>query len=408
MLNQLFEDLKILDFTNEMGSYCTKLFADLGAEVLKVEPLQGDSVRSLGPFYHENVSGETSLYHFFLNTNKKSMTLDISTDAGQKIIKQLVQEFDIIVENFEPGYLDSLGLGYQQLQEINPNLILTSITGFGQDGPYSQFKASDMVGVAMGGLMYLAGYPDTPPVRPYGNQGYYAASLYGAVGTIFAVYNRDINGFGQHVDVSMQESIALALENSAQFYDLEGKVRKRVGASGTQAGWGLYPCQDGQIFLMAAGLSGHRSWDNLVNWLKANGLRDWEVLKDDKWKETEYRLSEEGKNEFFKLFTEVSMTKTKLELYEQGQRNKLAICPVNDPQDLWENPQLKERQFFVELYHEDLQDTVIYPGAPYRFSETPWELKVPAPAKGKHTNEVLLDLGYSNDDIQKLKAGGVI
>jgi benzylsuccinate CoA-transferase BbsE subunit len=407
-VNELFEDLKILDFTNEMGAYCTKLFADLGAEVLKIEPLGGDSVRSLGPFYHEEVSEETSLYHFFMNTNKKSIKLNISTSSGQEIIKKLVQEFDIIVENFSPGYLDSLGLGYQQLQEINPNIIFTSITGFGQDGPYSQYKESDLIGVAMGGLMYLAGYPDTPPVRPYGNQGYYAASLYGAVGTIFAIYNRDLNGFGQHVDVSMQESIALALENSAQFYDLEGKVRKRVGASGTQAGWGLYPCQDGQIYLMAAGLSGHRSWDNLVNWLKNNGLRDWEVLTEDKWKELDYRLSEQGREEFFTLFTEVSLYKTKLDLYESGQKNKIAICPVNDPKDLLENPQLREREFFVELYHEDLQEKVVYPGAPYRFSETPWELKVPAPSKGKHTKEVLLNLGFSMEDIRDLKEEGVI
>jgi benzylsuccinate CoA-transferase BbsE subunit len=407
-MTDLFGDLKILDFTNEMGAYCTKLFADLGAEVIKIEPLEGDSLRSMGPFYQDMVSDETSLYHFFMNTNKKSITLDIEKSTGQEIIKKLVQEFDIIVENFPPGYLDSLGIGYTHLKKINPKIIFTSITGFGQDGPYSQYKASDLVGVAMGGLMYLAGYPDTPPVRPYGNQGYYAVSLYGAVGTILAIYNRDINGFGQHVDVSMQESIALALENSAQFYDLEGTIRKRVGAKGSQAGWGLYPCADGEIYLMAAGLSGQRSWKNLVNWLKTNGLQNWEVLTEKKWMDLEFRLSETGKGEFTRIFTEYTFTKTKLELYEEGQKNKIAICPVNDPKDLLENPQLKERKFFVELFHEDLQDDVVYPGAPYRLSETPWSLKVPAPAKGKHTLETLMKLGFSKQEINSFKEGGVI
>lgn len=407
MLN-LLEDIKILDFTNEMGAYCTKLFADLGAEVLKIEPLQGDSVRSMGPFFHDEIGEDTSLYHFFMNTNKKSMTLDITTSSGQEIIKKLVQEYDVVVENFQPGYLDSLGIGYKQLKEINPKVVFTSITGFGQDGPYSNYKASDLVGVAMGGLMYLAGYPDTPPVRAYGNQGYYAASLYAAVGTILAIYNRDFQEVGQHVDVSMQEAIALALENSAQFYDLEGIVRKRVGAKGSQAGWGLYPCKDGDVYLMAAGLAGHRAWENLTNWLRKSGVDNWEILKDSKWKDSDYRLSKEGMAEFFDLFTEFTLSKTKLELYEEGQKNNIAICPVNDPKDLLENPQLNEREFFVKLVHDDLQNEVVYPGAPYRLSKTPWSLKAPAPTKGKHTFEILTKLGYSNEDISYLKEGRVI
>lgn len=406
-MKQVFEDLKILDFTNEMGGYCSKLFADLGAEVLKVEPLEGDSARSLSPFYHNQVGDETSLYHFFLNTNKNSMTLDITTASGQEIIKQLVHQYDIIIENFSPGYLDSLGIGYKQLKEINPNIIFTSITGFGQDGPYSKYKASDLIGVAMGGLMYLGGYPETPPVRPYGNQGYFAASLYGAVATIMAIYNRDITGIGQQVDVSMQEAIAMALENSAQFYDLEGIVRKRVGAKGGQAGWGLYPCKDGEIFIVAAGL-GARSWGHLVEWLKTSGASGWDILKDDKWQNQEYRLSDEGMGEFFEIFTEFSIKKTKLDLYEEGQENNIAICPVNTPEDLLKNPQLKDRKFFIELFHDDLREPVIYPGSPYQFSETPWLLKSPASAKGKHTKEVLLNLGFSIQEISRLKEGGVI
>lgn len=167
----------------------------------------------------------------------------------------------MVVENFPPGYLSSLGIGYDQLKQIQHELIFTSITPFGQDGPYKDYKATDIISVAMGGFMYLGGYPDTPPIRPYGNQAYYAASLFGAVGTLLAIIYRDQYGTGQHVDVSMQESIALALENAVQLYDLEGVVRKRSGATGFQAGWGLYPCMDGEVFIMSAGLTSFNAWN---------------------------------------------------------------------------------------------------------------------------------------------------
>src|SRR5699024_4557457 len=150
--------------------------------------------------------------------------------------------------------------------------------------------------------------------------------LYGAVGTILAIYHRDIHKIGQHVDVSMQESIAMALENSAQFYDLEGTIRKRVGAQGSQAGWGLYPCADGEIYLMTACLAGQKSWENLVNWLQKNDALGWEILNGEKWRDLKFRLSEEGKEEFFKIFTNFSLNKTKLELYIDGQKNNIAIC----------------------------------------------------------------------------------
>jgi crotonobetainyl-CoA:carnitine CoA-transferase CaiB-like acyl-CoA transferase len=403
-----FDDLKILDFTNEMGGYCTKLFADLGATVLKVEPLTGESTRKLSPFFHDIPNDETSLYHFFLNTNKKSMTLDIETATGQQIVKELIKEYDVIVENFLPDYLPSLGLGYQQLKEINPNIIFTSITPFGQDGPYKHYKATDIVGVAMGGLMYLGGYPDTPPVRPYGNQSYFAASLFGAVGTLLAIYARDLNHIGQHVDVSMQESIALALENAVQLYDLERTVRKRIGSNRAQAGWGLYPCADGQVYLISAGMAGSNAWNNLVKWLADHHIEGWKALEDPKWHDLEWRVSDEGIRQFYDIFTTFSMSKNKLQLYEEGQSRNIPICPVNNPKDVLENPQLKARQFFKELRHDHLEATVIYPGAPYIFTEMEWSLRNPAPKKGSHNQEVLLNLGYTVEDIIHLKEAGII
>lgn len=385
----VFSDVKILDFTTEMGGYSTKLFADLGAEVVKVEPPQGDSTRQKGPFYQNIKSNETSLYYFYLNTNKKSIALDIETEEGQALVKELVKDYDIIVENFAPGYLASLGLDYETLKAINPKLIMTAITPFGQTGPYKDYVANDLVGVAMGGLMYLGGYPDTSPLRPYGNQGYFATSLFAAVGTLLALMYRDQNGIGQYIDVSMQESVAMALENAIQFYDLENVVRARTGAEDRQAGWGLYPCADGLVYIMTAGLSNAGGWQNLVNWMIESGVEGAESLNDPKWQDHEWRATTEARETFMNLFTKFAAASTKLYLYEEGQKRKVPICPVNELPDVLTNPQLIARDFFKQLKHEDIEKPVIYSGPPYLFTEMEWSLRTPAPKYGQHTEEIL-------------------
>lgn len=385
----VFDDVKILDFTTEMGSYTTKLFADLGAEVVKVEPPEKDSARKKGPFYQEQESDETSLYYFYLNTNKKSVAVDIETAEGQALVKELVKDFDVIVENFTPGYLSTVGLDYDTLKAINPKLIMTSITPFGQTGPYKDYVATDLVGVAMGGLMYLGGYPDTSPLRPYGNQAYFAASLFGAVSTLLALIYRDKTGIGQAIDVSMQESVAMALENAIQFYDLEKVVRERTGAEDRQAGWGLYPCADGQVYIMTAGLSSAGGWENLVDWMIDEGIEEAKAFKDPKWHSAEWRATLEAREQFMTAFTNFAGKYKKLYLYEEGQKRKVPICPVNQLPDVLENPQLIARDFFKEVEHSHLGEKLVYTGPPYVFTETEWSLRQPAPTYGQHTDELL-------------------
>ncbi len=403
-----FNDLKILDFTNECGAYSTKLFADLGAEVVKIEPPVGESSRTLGPFYDNKVDQEGSLYFQYLNTNKKSVVLNIETESGQSAIKELVKHYDVIFENFPPGYMTSLGLGYDDLKAINPKLIMTSITPFGQTGPYKDYVATDIVSVAMGGLMYLGGYPDTPPIMPYGNQSYFASSLFGAVGTLLAIYHRDRTGIGQYIDVSMQESVAMGLENAAQFYDLEGVVRKRIGAVDKQAGWGLYPCKDGQVYIMTAGLSSSGGWQNLIQWMIDIGIKGAQILNDPAWDDFDWRSTNEARKTFFDLFNEFSSNRTKLELYVEGQKRKVPICPVNNTQDVLKNPQLLDRRFFKKVFHDELKTDLIYPGPPYLFSEMEWSLRKSAPKIGENTIETLLKAGFSSEEIQELKEGGVL
>ena len=246
-------DIRVLDLSGEMGMYCGKLLADLGADVIKIEPPGGDPARRVGPFYHDEPDVEKSLSFFYLNTSKRGITLNLELSDGRELFRRLVRTADVVVESFPPGYLDGLGLGYQGLCQIRPDIILTSITGFGQWGPHARYKAPDIVGVAMSGVMWLAGYMDDPPNLPYGNQGYLSASIQAAAGTLMALYHRDLTGEGQQVDVSMQEALSIAQETAMQTWDMNQAVRLREGASRLGLivpGIGPYQCKDGWVFCL--------------------------------------------------------------------------------------------------------------------------------------------------------------
>src|SRR3989337_2249274 len=188
------DDVRVLDLSGEMGLYCPKLLADLGADVLKIEPPGGDPARRVGPFYHDEIDPEKSLAFFNLNTSKRSVTLNLEDEDGRNLFRRLVATTDAVVESFTPGYLDGLGLGYEGLCRIRPDIILTSITGFGQWGPHAHYKSPDIVSVAMSGIMWLAGDPQDPPNRPYNDQAYTSASIVAATATLMALYHRDVTG----------------------------------------------------------------------------------------------------------------------------------------------------------------------------------------------------------------------
>src|SRR6185312_3903571 len=194
MTDAALSDLRVLDLAGEAGVYATKLLADLGADVIRIEPPDGDPARNVGPFYHDEPSPERSLYFFNLNTSKRGITLDITKPAGRALFEKLVASADIVVETFAPGFLDSIGLGYDALTKIKPDIILTSVTGFGQDGPHAHYKWSDIVGVAMSGMMTLAGDKADPPNMAYGYQAYVGAGIQAAAGTLMALMQRDNSG----------------------------------------------------------------------------------------------------------------------------------------------------------------------------------------------------------------------
>ncbi len=417
-------DIRVLDLTGEIGAYCTKLLADLGADVIKIEPPGGDPARNVGPFYHDQPGPERSLYFSNLNTNKRSIVLDLDDERGRAALEKLVATADIVVESFAPGHLDGFGLGYDGLNKLRPDIIVTSITGFGQSGPHARYLAPDIVGVAMAGIMWLAGDPSDPPNLPPCYQGYLSAGIQAAAGTLMALYHRDVTGEGQHVDVSMQEALLMAEETAMQSYDQQKAVRNRTGVRGALPivvpGMGAYEAADGWIWSYV-GAPGGTLWTELLAWMTSEGMAEdlavdpygstiaglnmrfltQVVLNPDSAKEQKPVLAhiDEVLTRFFK-------SKPKWELYEQGQRRRLLIGIVSTPEDLANNPQLSARRWFQDVRHDDLNDTLRYPGPPYRLSETPWRIARRPPLLGQHTDEVLTELGFSRSEIVALLAQG--
>jgi len=402
------EGLRVLDLSGPIGNYCGKLFGDLGAEVILVEPPSGTRLRFEPPFLGDAPGLERSLAFAYHNTSKRGISLNLDSVTGQELLRRLVATADIVIETEKPGVMRRRALDYEALARVRPELVYTSITPFGQTGPYAQYESSDLIALALGGLLYLGGYPDTAPVRVYGNQAYLCASMYGAVAAMLAVLDAENSGSGQHVDVSMQECVVLGLENAVQFYDLEGTVRKRYAGEQRWAGTGVFKCADGHIYLLAGGIGANKFWGRSVQWLRDENVSGAERLLGEEWTRVEYLRSDEAKRIFAELFVPWVRTMTKAYLYREGQRRHIPIAPINAPADLLENRQLQFRNYFVEVMHP-LRDTpMLMPGAPYKLSGTPWRIQRRAPRLGEHNAEVYGDIGVGSAELARLFSAGVV
>jgi crotonobetainyl-CoA:carnitine CoA-transferase CaiB-like acyl-CoA transferase len=388
-----------LDLTGEAGVFCGKLLADLGADIIKVERPGGDAARSIGPHYGDVPHPEKSLFWSAFNTNKRSITLDIETPEGREELKSLVETADFFIESFSPGYLDGLGLGFETLSEINPKLIFTSITPFGQTGPHRDFKASDLVLWAMGGAMNPCGYSDRAPLRPSVPQAYLHGGLHAAVGTALALYNRHLTSRGQRVDVSIQEAVMLLgmIAPMWWFYNrLRGRRRgNRMGFSPLIAPLIVWPCRNGEVmFNIWGGVLG-RLVARLVEWMAEEGRAGH--LKDIEWDKLDMlRLSQEELAVIEKVFAAFFLEHTKEELAEQAFKRRFPLGPVNTVEDLAKDEQLRARDFWVELEHSALGRRLVYPGGPFKFSETPCTApSAAAPRIGEHNSEIRSELTLS-------------
>lgn len=400
--------LRVLDLTGPMGNYCGKLFADMGADVILVEPPGGSRLRFEPPFLNDVAGPERSLAFAYHNTSKRGISLNLDCASGQELFRKLVASSDIVLETEKPGVMQQRGLDYGVLSRLKPGLVLTSITAFGQAGPYAQYESEDLIALALGGLLYMGGYSDAAPTRVYGNQAYLCASMYGAVAAMLALLDAEVSGQGQHVDVSMQECVVLGLENAVQFYDLEGTVRKRYAGEQRWAGTGVFQCADGYVYLMAGGIGANKFWGRSVQWFKDEKIPGAECWLGEEWTRVEYLRSDEAKRTFAELFSPWARTKSKTYLYQEGQRRHIPIAPINAPADLLENRQLKFRNYFVDVMHPLRDEPLRMPGAPYKLSATPWRIQRRAPRLGEHNAEVYGDIGIGAAELARLfSAGGV-
>ncbi|MEE9284767.1 MAG: CoA transferase, partial [Dehalococcoidia bacterium] len=376
-----FTGVRLVEVGGLPASYCGKLLGDLGADVVKVEPPGGDATRTLPPTWPAGAQPGHSLPFLYLNTSKRSVTLNLRDRAGVDLFRRLVAASDVLVEAFPPGELDAMDLGHAMLSKDHPSLIMASISGFGQTGPRKDCPASAMVAFALSGLMWWTGPADQPPLRLPGALIDNICGLQATAAIGMALYDRDITGAGRHIDISMQEALTsfTSLTGVAKFLD-DGVQQKRgasLHAVGTPTG--LYPCKDGAISL-AVGRP--HMWAPLARWVAE--VTGHDAILDPIFEDRYQRLQSVELIE--KWVTDLISRFTMEEAFHEGQRRGLVMAPLNACANMVDHLQLTEREFFAPVAHPE--GTLRYPGAPYKLSETPWEIARRAPDPGEHNAEV--------------------
>ncbi|MEE8470260.1 MAG: CoA transferase [Dehalococcoidia bacterium] len=415
----LLSGCRVLDLADEKGLFCSKLLGDLGADVIKIEPPGGDPARDIGPFYKDIPHLEKSLSWFYANLHKRGITLNIEMADGRDILKRLVETADFVVESFEPGYMESLGLGYSELEKINPRMIMTSITPFGQTGPHAHYKTTDIVGVSLGGMVRILGELDRPPNRIGAPQFYHLGGLHGAVGSLVAYYHRELTGEGQHVDVSCQQAVVLSLMCVTELWDMLKYNYRGLGSSyGGRMPDGtvifnrvIFPCKDGFVFLLMTGgaaASFVLSSKALVELANRDGMAL--ELKDYQWERMDtLSVTQEEISRFTESISPFIETKTKAELVNAALESDIILAPVSTMKDVAESPQLAFREFWAKVEHPELGETIPYPGYPVKMSEIPYRVQRRAPLIGEHNEEIYVtELGYSREQLVTLKNQDII
>ncbi len=392
--------LKVLDLADEKGSFTSKLLADLGAHVIKIERPGGDSSRRIGPFLGNLPHPEQSLSFFYHNINKFGITLNLEMEEGRDIFLRLVEKSDVVVETSPPGYLNRIGLGYEVLSKKNRKIILVSITGFGQSGPRSSYKSCDIVSSAFGGQMNVSGSPKSPPLKPFGEQSYYTASLFAGIGILLAIRKRTQTGKGDHIDISLQEAVISSLEHVMIQYFYEKIVPKRRGRLHWNNSFYIFPCKDGHILI-----SLFHQWETLVEWMDSEGMAG--DLKDKKYLDEQYR--EKNLSHILEVLERWTRTHRVDELFQLAQLMRYPWAPIYSLEEVLDSPQLKERNFFIEVKHPELGRLLKYPGIPYRLSPFAFKYFKRAPLIGEDNKKVYIeDLSLTDEDLERLSSSGVI
>jgi len=399
----LSQSHRVLDLCERRGHLCGKILGDLGADVIQIEKPGGDPSRNNGPFYGDIPDPEKSLWWFAFNMHKRGITLDIESPGGKETFKRLVKDADFVIESYEPGYMEGLGLGYNALEKINPRVILVSVNAFGQTGPYAHYKGPDIVLMSMGGQAFMAGDDDRPPVQISYPHAWQFSALHACVGAMNAHYWREMTGEGQHVDSSGQAAVAWTNMNANVTWDLHqvditrgGAVRRgeRVNADGSKtelAARVTHRCRDGYVFSFFTGgpVAGSRM-KIFVDWMDQEGMAP-EWMKEYDWVNdfdaaTVTQEFIDRKDEAIMAFLKMH---TMAELYEGALKRNHWLVPIGTPASVFEDKQLAYRQFWQGVDHPELDATLTYPGWPIKQSETPWRLQRRPPLIGEHNEEII-------------------
>lgn len=395
MKEKALTGLKILDLTHFVaGPYCTKLMAGFGAEVIKVErPGKGDGMRSAGPFWQDEEGIERSIPFLWLNTGKKSITLNLKSEKGVEILKQLVREADVLIENFSYGVMHRLGLNYEVIREINPRIIMTSISNFGQSGPYRNYRADEIQINALSGGMYLTGSPDREPLASGPNLYQYTAGQHAYLATLLALFRRTTDGEGEFVDMSLQESGLEQIEISMTYALQEGRPARRGGHMFVP--WNTYQCSDGFATIISMPAR---------HWHRASEIFEDKRLFEDKYRYLRDRI--DNRQEYEDILRPCVAAGKKEHLFQEGQSRGLAFGYVAGIDEVVKSPQHRERKFFVDVNHP-ATGSYKYCDAPFKMSESPWRTER-APLLGEHNNDVYGNLGYLSDEIKEMEKEGIV
>lgn len=411
----MLDGIRVLDLTDDKGYLCGRILGDMGADVIKIERPGGDPGRSLGPFYHDIPHEEKSLFWFAYNANKRSITLNLESNDGRELFRKLAARADAVIESFSPGYMDGLGLGYNVLSKINSGIIFTSISPFGQEGPYSKFKYSDIALMGMGGYMYTCGEPDRAPLRIAFPQSPMFAGAEAALGTLMALYHREMTGEGQVVDISMEHSLT-GTSNclvTAWWY-LGGVILRRVGQYRVGVGVGIkqrqiWPCKDGWVsFQIYGGAMGAKANKALLKWMDSEGYAT-EHLKGIDWDNLDMsKLTQDDMDELEKPVGVFFLRYTKAEIEQAALTKDIMLYPVNNMADILNSPQLKARNFWMNVEHPELGASIVYPGEWAKLSGYPMKTRR-APLIGEHNADIYKqELGLSDNELSALKQARVI
>ena len=391
---------RVLDLAGPPALHCTKLLADMGADVIKVEPPSGEESRRVPPYKDDIPHPEKSLYFLHFNTNKRGITLDVATSDGRTILLELARKADVVIETYAPEQSERLGLSYAQLSAVNPRLVVASITTFGRSGPWRDYKADDIAGIALGNLLYIAGERGKAPLQPAGELAYGMASTYAAFGIAVALYRRVASGRGQHIDVSMHECAAHIAGYYIPHYSFSGAKPERAKRISAEEADLVDPfaVKDGYVRFF---LVSREQWRRLVEWMGSPPSISGPEFEKTTYRRQHPAIVRAAIGEFCRGFT-------KEEMYEEGQRRRISVTPINTAGEFMESAQTKARELFVELQHPVVGNYFEFAGVP-RLKECPGAIHRPAPLLGEHNHEIYCgELGFANDDLIALRAAGVI